>query len=97
MSPAMRTYNTRQIGCVVNDLDRAVHGWLELGVGPWFVMRDLPMRALYRGKPCETTLSVAWANSGEMQIGVIQQLDNTAAQPRAQGQPVWRQLRRSSV
>jgi hypothetical protein len=25
-------------------------GWLELGVGPWFVMRDLSMQALYRGR-----------------------------------------------
>ena len=39
----------RQIGYVVTDLDRAIDGWLELGVGPWFVMRGLPMqRALPR-------------------------------------------------
>ena len=31
----------RQIGYVVTDLDRAIAGWLELGVGPWFVMRGL--------------------------------------------------------
>ena len=36
----------RQIGYVVTDLDRAFDGWVELGVGPWFVMRDLPMQAL---------------------------------------------------
>ena len=54
----------RQIGYVVDDLDRAIASWLELGVGPWFVMRGLPMRALYRGEPCETTLSFAWSNSG---------------------------------
>ena len=67
----------RQIGYVVTDLDQAMAGWLELGVGPWFVMRGLPMQALYRGEPCETTLSVAWSNSGEMQIELIQQLDDT--------------------
>jgi hypothetical protein len=33
----------------------------------------------------------------QMQIEVIQQLDNSAVQPRAQGQPVERQLGRSSV
>jgi hypothetical protein len=48
----------RQIGYVVDDLDQAMAGWLELGVGPWFVMRALPMQALYRGEPCETAL--AW-------------------------------------
>jgi hypothetical protein len=31
-----------------------------------------------------------------MQIEVIQQLDNSTVQPRAQGQPVERQLGRSS-
>ena len=67
----------RQIGYVVTDLDSAMAHWLELGVGPWFVLRGLPMSANYRGEPCETTLSVAWSNSGEMQIELIQQLDDT--------------------
>lgn len=67
----------RQIGYVVTDLDQAMAGWLALGVGPWFVMRGLPTHALYRGEPCETTLSLAIANSGEMQIELIAQLDTT--------------------
>lgn len=67
----------RQIGYVTDDLDRAMAGWLELGVGPWFVMRRLPMQALYRGEACETTLSVAWSNSGELQIELIHQQDDT--------------------
>ena len=64
----------RQMGYVVTDLDQAMAGWLELGVGPWFVMRGLPLQADYRGEPCETTLSLAFANSGEMQIELIQQM-----------------------
>ncbi|RDH78363.1 VOC family protein [Mycolicibacterium moriokaense] len=67
----------RQIGYVVTDLDQAMASWLELGVGPWFVMRGLPMQALYRGESCETTLSLGWANSGEMQIELICQQDST--------------------
>ena len=67
----------RQIGYVVTDLDRAIENWLQLGVGPWFVLRGLPMQATYRGEPCETTLSVAWSNSGEMQIELIRQEDDT--------------------
>ena len=51
--------------------------WVNLGVGPWFVMRDLPIRALYRGEPCEITLTLALANSGDMQIELIQQQDDT--------------------
>jgi Glyoxalase/Bleomycin resistance protein/Dioxygenase superfamily len=67
----------RQIGYVVKDLDKALAGWVELGVGPWFVIRGMPQRVLYRGEPCEIRLSLALANSGEMQIEVIQQEDDT--------------------
>ena len=67
----------RQMGYVVTDLDQTMTGWLELGVGPWFVMRGLALQADYRGEPCETTLSLAFANSGEMQIELIQQMDAT--------------------
>lgn len=66
----------RQIGYVVRDLDMALAGWTELGVGPWFVMRGLPQRVLYRGEPCQITLSLALANSGEMQMEVIHQQDD---------------------
>jgi hypothetical protein len=67
----------RQIGYVVTDLDKALAGWVELGVGPWFVMRGLPQHVTYRGEPCEITLSLALANSGDMQFEVIQQQDDT--------------------
>jgi len=67
----------RQIGYVVTDLDRALQSWVELGVGPWLVIRGLPMRALYRGEPCETTLTLALSNSGDLQLELIQQHDDT--------------------
>jgi len=67
----------RQIGHVVTDLDQALASWIEIGVGPWLVIRGLPMRALYRGEPCETTLSLALSNSGELQVELIQQQDDT--------------------
>jgi hypothetical protein len=63
----------RQVGYVVTDLDQALASWIELGVGPWYVMRGLPMCALYRGEPCEITLSLALANSGELQVELIHQ------------------------
>jgi hypothetical protein len=66
----------RQIGYVVTDLEQAMQSWVELGVGPWFVIRGLPMRALYRGEPCETTVSLALSNSGELQLELIQQEDD---------------------
>ncbi|MBP1821778.1 VOC family protein [Mycobacterium sp. OAE908] len=67
----------RQIGYVVTDLDEALASWVELGVGPWLVIRRLPMGVRYRGEPCETTISLALSNSGEMQIELIYQHDDT--------------------
>jgi catechol 2,3-dioxygenase-like lactoylglutathione lyase family enzyme len=66
----------RQIGYVVRDLDQALDAWLALGVGPWFVIRGMPQLARYRGEPCEVTLSIAFANSGDLQIEVIHQEDD---------------------
>jgi hypothetical protein len=66
----------RQIGYVVTDLEQAVQSWVELGVAPWFVIRGLPMRAIYRGEPCETTLSLALSNSGDLQVELIKQEDD---------------------
>jgi hypothetical protein len=69
----------RQIGYVVKDLDSALQAWVALGVGPWFVLRQLPQRADYRGRPCEVSCSIALANSGDLQIELIQQHDDTAS------------------
>lgn len=54
-----------------------MQSWVELGVAPWFVIRGLPMRAIYRGEPCETMLSLALSNSGDLQVELIQQEDDT--------------------
>jgi hypothetical protein len=67
----------RQIGYIVRDLDAALEGWLALGVGPWFVMRAVPINALYRGEPCEMRLTLALANSADMQIELLQPDDDT--------------------
>jgi Glyoxalase/Bleomycin resistance protein/Dioxygenase superfamily len=68
----------QQIGYVVRDLDGAMQSWCALGVGPWFTMRNLqPKDCRYRGEPCEPTISIAFANSGAMQIELIQQNDDT--------------------
>lgn len=67
----------RQIGYVVRDLDVSMTAWLRLGVGPFFVMRDLTQEATYRGQPCSVRFAVAFANNGELQIELIQPLDDT--------------------
>ena len=66
MRAAVLPGSIRQIGYVVTDPDEALASWVELGVGPWLVVRGLPMQANYRGEPCETTISLGMANSGEL-------------------------------
>ena len=75
-APADLPGEVRQVGYVVRDLDRAIASWLDLGVGPWFVLRGQPQTGQYRGEPCSVTLSVGFANSGDLQIELIQQDDD---------------------
>lgn len=68
----------RQFGFIVEDLDAAIARWVGLGVAPFTVVRDLKMeRCSYRGARSEPVISLALANSGELQIELIQQLDDT--------------------
>jgi hypothetical protein len=68
----------RQFGFIVEDLDAAIAQWVGLGVAPFMVMRDLKMeRCSYRGELSEPVISLALANSGDMQIELIQQMDDT--------------------
>jgi catechol 2,3-dioxygenase-like lactoylglutathione lyase family enzyme len=67
----------RQIGYVVRDLDSALAGWVAMGIGPWFVVREHTQQVVYRGEPCEVTISIALANSGELQVELIHQHGDT--------------------
>jgi catechol 2,3-dioxygenase-like lactoylglutathione lyase family enzyme len=67
----------RQIGFIVKDFDAALASWLAVGIGPWFVMRGVKLSASYRGQPCEVSLTIGWANSGDMQVEVMWQEDDT--------------------
>jgi len=66
----------RQMGYVVRDIEAAMRHWTEVcGVGPWFYVDRLPVTAFtYRGMRHDGIhLSVALANSGEVQLELIQQ------------------------
>jgi len=67
---------TRQIGYVVRDIERAMALWTQtLGVGPFYVLREIEMTNYrYRGHlgPAPV-ITVAFANSGDVQIELIQQ------------------------
>jgi hypothetical protein len=67
----------RQFAYVVTDIDESMSRWASVGVGPWFVMRSMPMTGTtYRGEICEPIITMALSNSGDMQIELIQQHNN---------------------
>ncbi|MCF7547902.1 VOC family protein [Pseudonocardia sp. WMMC193] len=68
----------RQNGYVVADLDAALAHWTTvLGVGPFFRIARQPLQGFrYRGEPSDAAISVALAQSGGIQIELIQPLDD---------------------
>jgi catechol 2,3-dioxygenase-like lactoylglutathione lyase family enzyme len=64
----------RQNGYVVRDIEAALRHWTEvLGVGPFYYFERVPVeRFLYRGAPSPLEVSIALANSGDLQIELIQ-------------------------
>ncbi len=67
----------RQVGYVVRDIEKAMHHWAELGVGPWFYKENVvSTEYTYYGQPSALPrLSIALANSGDLQLELIQQRD----------------------
>ena len=65
----------RQVGIVVRDIEKAVRHWVEVcGVGPWFYTEQLPMDEFrYKGRIYDLKVSIALANSGDVQLELIQQ------------------------
>lgn len=69
----------RQVGYVVRDIESAMAHWSHsLGVGPWFYKEEVGTTEFnYYGKPSRLPrLSIALANSGDLQIELIQQRDD---------------------
>lgn len=68
----------RQVGYVVKDIEKAMRHWIALGVGPWFYKEQVESTEFnYYGKPSRLpALSIALANSGDLQIELIQQRDD---------------------
>ena len=67
----------RQNGYVVPDIQAAIRHWAEvLGVGPWRLLETTNFDPLlYRGQPTSAQAAIALANSGDLQIELIQPLD----------------------
>jgi len=64
----------RQLGYVVDDIELGMKHWSEvMGVGPWFYNPRVPIEDYaFDGKKYEPHNSVALANSGDMQVELIQ-------------------------
>lgn len=67
-----------QNGYVVRDIQAAMRHWIDvLGVGPWFYVERAPIQGFrYKGQPSSVDVSIALANSGSLQIELIQQRNN---------------------
>ncbi len=65
----------RQNGYVVRDVRAAMAHWINvLGVGPWFYFDRVKIDYFrHRGEPSNLEMSIALANSGDLQIELIQQ------------------------
>ncbi len=65
----------RQNGYVVRDVEAAMRHWTQvLGVGPFFYFERVPIQDFrYRALPSSLEVSIALANSGPLQIELIQQ------------------------
>ncbi|MCV7178646.1 VOC family protein [Mycolicibacterium sphagni] len=65
--------NIAQIGYVVRDIDAAMDDWVKHGVGPWFYVDRVQTDYFrYRGVESDMQMSVALANSGDVQLELIQ-------------------------
>lgn len=70
----------RQIGIVVRDIDAAMRHWIDVcGVGPWFYADRLALTEFsYRDRRHDDIhVSIALANSGDVQLELIQQRCDT--------------------
>jgi len=65
----------RQNGYVVRDVRAAMDHWGNvMGVGPWFYFEHVKVDYFrHRGAPSDVDMSIALANSGDLQIELIQQ------------------------
>ncbi len=76
---SMKFGAVRQVGYVVADIEKAMDHWAsKLGVGPWFYKEDVGTTEFrYYGKASTPPrLSIALANSGDLQLELIQQRDD---------------------
>src|SRR3990167_5746309 len=67
-----------QNGYVVSDIRAAMDHWITvMGVGPWFFIEEVKTDYFrHRGAASDVKMSIALANSGDLQIELIQQTND---------------------
>lgn len=70
-----------QNGYVVRDIRAAMDHWINvMGVGPWFYMDRVKTDYFrHRGQDSPVEMSIALANSGDLQIELIQQRNDASS------------------
>jgi hypothetical protein len=70
----------RQWGYLVKDLDEAMQCWVgQLGIGPWWGYRNVPVTATIDGVDSAVIMSVGLAYHQGMQIELIHQTNDAAS------------------
>jgi methylmalonyl-CoA/ethylmalonyl-CoA epimerase len=71
--PRVKLPPVQQVGIVVEDMDKAVEHYAStFGIGPFRVIDGSMEGVLWRGKPINVKLKVAFARSGPLQVELIQ-------------------------
>ncbi len=74
----------KQWGFVVRDIDAAMKCWVEqLGVGPWWGYRNVPMKSHFQGVETEIQIDVGLSYQNGVQIELIQQRNDALSPYRA--------------
>ena len=85
--PKIEIGEISQIGIIVRDLQKATDNyWSTLGIGPWMTMKLEPpllTDVTVRGKPVETSMVASIAQSGNIQLELIQPLE---------GPSIWKEF-----
>lgn len=67
----------KQFGYIVEDLGAAVASWRDsLGIGPWTVIKNVPLHCEIDGRKSMPMINLALAYQGDVQIELIQQIDD---------------------
>ena len=79
MTPVINRPAIVQLSWIVPDLAAAIQHWhATLGVGPFLISRNITLdNPRHRGVPVRTQFSMALAQSGDMQIELVEQHDDT--------------------